>query len=54
MFAAIINLNGHAGYVHWGFIDLSVPNLIVIVAMFVVFLIALVAPFPGHRRRGRS
>lgn len=32
----------------WGFIQLSVPNLIVIGLMIVVFVLALVVPFPGH------
>jgi len=35
-----------ASYVHWGFILISVPNLIVIGGMIVLFAIALVAPFP--------
>jgi hypothetical protein len=47
MFAAIFNLNGHAGYVHVWVIELSVPNLIVIALMLVVFVVALLAPFPG-------
>ena len=35
-----------AGFVHWGFVNLSVPNLVVIAAMLVVFVLALVVPFP--------
>jgi len=35
-----------AGFVHWGFINLSVPNVLVIAAMLVVFVLALVVPFP--------
>jgi hypothetical protein len=35
-----------ATYVHWGFILISVPNLIVIGGMIVLFAIALVVPFP--------
>src|SRR6266851_2994936 len=31
---------------HWGFILISVPNLLVIAGMIVLFAIALVAPFP--------
>ena len=38
-----------AGFVHWGFVNLSVPNVIVIVVMVVVFVLALVVPFPGGR-----
>jgi hypothetical protein len=36
---------------HWGFILISVPNLIVIVGMILLFGIALVAPFP-HEEGG--
>jgi hypothetical protein len=36
-------------YFHWGFILISVPNLLVIAGMVVLFAIALVAPFP-HRK----
>jgi len=38
-----------ATYVQFAFIVISVPNLLVIVGMVVVFILALVAPFPGHR-----
>jgi hypothetical protein len=55
MIAAVFNLNGHAGSLHWKFIDISVPNVIVIVLMLVVFVVALLAPFPGSgRSRGES
>jgi hypothetical protein len=33
-------------YFHWGFILISVPNLLVIVGMIVLFAVALIAPFP--------
>jgi hypothetical protein len=52
MSAAIFNLNHHASYVHWHFIQLSVSNLIVIVLMAIVFVAAILLPFPGHRRAG--
>jgi hypothetical protein len=39
-------MDSPATYLHWGFILISVPNLLVIVAMIVLFAIALVAPFP--------
>lgn len=50
--AAIIDLNHHASYIHWHFIDLSVSNLLVIVAMLVVFAAAILVPFPGHDKDG--
>jgi hypothetical protein len=45
-----------AGYLHLGFIVISVPNLALIAAMVVVFVIALLVPFPreGGRRGGGS
>jgi hypothetical protein len=39
-------MDSPASYFHWGFILISVPNLIVIGGMVVLFAIALVAPFP--------
>jgi hypothetical protein len=48
MSAAIFNLNGHATYVHWHFIDLSVPNIVVLVLMVIVFVAAILLPFPKH------
>jgi hypothetical protein len=50
--AAIFNLNHHAGYLSWHFIQLSVPNLIVIIVMFVVFIAAILLPFPVTRDSG--
>lgn len=46
---ALINLNHPPRYVHWHFFQMSVSNLIVIVAMIVVFWLAVLLPFP---RRG--
>lgn len=37
-----------AGYLHWAFILISYPNLILIGLMIVLFLLALFLPFPGH------
>jgi hypothetical protein len=42
----------HPGYyVHWGVIQISAANLVVIALMLLVFAIALFAPFPGRKRR---
>jgi len=49
---ALVNLNGNGHYVHWGFIQISVANLIVISLMIVVFVAALLIPFP--KRHGRT
>jgi hypothetical protein len=41
----------HPGvYLHWGVIQISLANLVVIGLMIAVFVIALFAPFPGRRR----
>lgn len=44
-----VGLNGTGYYIHWGFIQMSLANLIVILLMLTVFVAALVLPFPGHR-----
>jgi hypothetical protein len=41
-------------YFHWGFILISLPNLLVIAVMVVLFAIALVAPFPHGGNDGRK
>ncbi len=51
LLGAVFNLNHPAHVVEWHFIQLSVPNLIVIGLMFAVFVLALVLPFPGAARR---
>ncbi len=53
LLGALINLNGSGRYIHWGFIQLSVANFIVIVLMVVVFVLAILLPFPRHKGRGR-
>lgn len=50
--AALVNLNAGDRYIHWGFIQLSVANLIVIILMVAVFVLAIALPFP-HKTRGR-
>ena len=42
-------MDAPARVLEWGFIQLSVPTLIVIGLMIAVFALALVVPFPGHR-----
>lgn len=50
--AAPVDLNGTGHYVHWGVVQLSVANLVVIASMVVVFVAALLLPFPRGRHRG--
>jgi hypothetical protein len=41
-------MDNPAGYLHLGFIQISLPNLVLIGAMLVLFAVALVAPFPNR------
>ena len=42
-------LDSPAHYLHWGPILVSVPNLIVILTMILIFVLALVIPFPKDK-----
>ena len=48
----LINLTGPGHYLHWGFIQISVGNLVVIGLMVVTFLAAILIPY--HRKGGQS
>jgi hypothetical protein len=48
---AVFNLNHAPHVVHWHFIQLSVPNIVVIGVMLVIFALAIALPFPGSARR---
>ena len=40
---------GAGRYINWGVIQISVTNLTIIAVMFLLFVLALVLPFPsGH------
>jgi hypothetical protein len=41
-------MDSPATYLSWNFILISIPNVLMIIGMVVVFVIALVAPFPSH------
>jgi len=45
-------LDNPATYFSWGWLQISVGNLIVIVVMLVLFILALVLPFPGGHHDG--
>jgi len=51
---AIVQLNSRDHYIHWGFILISLANLLVIVAMLVLFVAALTVPFIHSRRKSRE
>ena len=46
-----INLNHTGRYVHWGVIQISVANLVLILLMVAIFAAAILLPFPGRKRR---
>ena len=55
LLGAVFNLSHPAHTVDWEFIHLSVANVVVIGLMIMVFILALLLPFPGAaRRRGGS
>jgi uncharacterized membrane protein len=43
---AIVNLNAQGHYFSWGVIQISLANLVVILLMIVVFVLAILLPFP--------
>jgi hypothetical protein len=51
MLGAVFNLNNPAHVVHWHFFEMSVSNLVVICLMLIVFVLAILLPFPGAARR---
>jgi hypothetical protein len=54
MISSLVNLNTTGHYLHWGFIQISVANLVVIALMVVVFILAIVVPFHLGRRQRRE
>jgi hypothetical protein len=46
LLASSVNLNHPGHYLHWGVIQISYANVIVIAVMLVMFTLALVLPFP--------
>ena len=46
-----LGLNGPGHYLHWGVIQISVANLVLILVMIAIFAAAILLPFPGNRRR---
>lgn len=52
-FAAPVDLTGNGHYLSWGFLQVSVANLVVIAVIAAMFAGALLLPFPGSRKRER-
>ena len=51
--AAVVagNLDQPARYLEWGPVQISVANLVMIAVIVVLFVLAIVLPFPRGRRR---
>jgi hypothetical protein len=43
-------LSRPAYFLHWGVVQISLANFLVIIAMIILFVLALVIPFPHGRR----
>jgi hypothetical protein len=50
LIAGLIPMDHPGPYLHWGVIQISLANLVVILLMIVVFVVALLAPFPGRKK----
>jgi hypothetical protein len=51
--AAVFNLDHPGHFISWGWFQISLANLIVIILMIVTFIAAIFIPFPGKdKRRG--
>jgi hypothetical protein len=54
MVSLFVAASGAGTYVNWGVVHVSVANLLIIVLMLVVFVAALLIPFPkGHEEPPR-
>ncbi len=51
LLAALVNLGGTGRYIVWGAVQISLANLIVILVMIVMFIAAIVLPFPRHETK---
>ena len=49
---ALVDLNRPDHYIHWGFIQMSMANLLLIALMILVFVAAILIPFRSHRGQG--
>jgi mannose/fructose/N-acetylgalactosamine-specific phosphotransferase system component IIC len=47
-------VNSPAPYLHWGFILISLPNLLLIAVMVLLFVVALIAHFPLNAAKHRD
>ncbi|MGZ6792836.1 MAG: hypothetical protein ACXVFV_07770 [Mycobacteriales bacterium] len=45
-----LDLDRPGHYLHWGVVQISVANLVVVLTMLALFALALLLPFPGRKR----
>lgn len=48
-FSVPTGLEGPATFLQWGWLSISLPNLIVIAVMVVLFVLAVILPFPKNK-----
>ncbi len=48
LFGSLVDLSRPGHYLHWGFIQISVANAVLIVLMVLVFVAAILIPFRRH------
>ena len=48
-FSVPTGLDSPATYLEWGWLSISVPNLIIIIVMIVLFVLAVLIPFPKDK-----
>jgi hypothetical protein len=49
--AYLADMSDPATYVGWGWLSVSIPNLIVILVMILLFVLAILLPFPKGRNK---
>jgi hypothetical protein len=49
--SSVTGLDHPAHYLTWGWLSISLPNLIVILVMILIFVLAILLPFPKDRDR---
>jgi len=54
MTSSAMLLAGAGRYIHWGVVQISLTNFLIIVGMIVVFVLALIIPFPGGTEHDRT
>jgi hypothetical protein len=54
MKAASGPLSGKAYYLHWGVVQISLANFVIVLVMLALFAAALLLPFPGSKPEQRD